>query len=685
MKGVFGAWVLALSLTMGAVAAAEVEHRQGEFRFFVGPVPAFVVPRSVAAQWDPNAPGAEDSVWRYWLYDEQVDRRKGLDAVTIDYAYEARTSSHLGEAGKFKIEFNPEYQRLVLHEVELRRTGKWEDRLLPKKISLARRESDFEKDMADGRVTALIVLDDVRIGDVVRIRYTITGSNPILGGHAWDSLSTAWHQPIHDAHLRVLYDPGTQVRTHLRNGAKAPVVRTGADAVEVRVDVHGAPAIVDEGNYPVWYSPTPRVHFGPARSWGDVVAWAEPLYPATSELPSDLQARIAQWNRLPDAPARLRAALRAVQDEVRYFGVEMGSSTHRPNVPADTWRRRFGDCKDKTYLLVTILRELDISAVPALVSTTRGRALLDVEPTAAAFDHVIVRATLGREMVYVDPTMTQQGGDPRKLDLSQYGVALPVASGASALDAITAPKVQTDAIATVERFTPSGADGQLRLEIETTYRGASADYARRDVATSRNDERQRRYAEYYRKRFGELDVVKAPVVQDDREANTLKIAEAYLLKTPFESEGSQVRGLDVFAEALDGASRLPGQIARTGPLNAGRVAEYGHEIILDAPPGWRSTASNEKDAFASPAFDYSRSVDRKGDEVRVAYSLKVKSRDVEAPALAIHLSELRKVRDNLSARLRFQPPATAIDASERERRLKQLLRGALDGADATTQ
>ena len=662
---------------MGAAWSAEVEHKRGDFTFFVGPPPAFVEPREIAEAWDPKAPGADEKVWRYWLYDEQVDRRGGVDAAYTDYAYEARTSGNLGDAGRYQIQFNPEYQRLVLHAVQLRRDGAWQDRLLPDKISLVRRETDFEKDLADGNVTALIVLDDVRVNDVVRIRYTVTGSNPILAGHNWDGAATAWQNPLLDLHLRVLYDAGTRVRVHTRNNAPAPTVREREGMILAALDVHGAKPVVDEGNYPVWYSPFPRVQFGPARTWGDVVAWARPLYPAAGPLPGDLVARIAEWRKLSTPRARLTAALRAVQDEVRYFGVEMGSNTHRPTSPAETWTRRYGDCKDKTYLLVTILAQLDIEAVPALVSTTRGRGLREIEPTAAAFNHVIVRAKLGEEVVWVDPTMTQQGGDPRTLDLSGYGVGLPIAADNDALQDIPQPKTPQAGIATVESYSPNGANGGLKLEIQTTYRGANADWTRRSIAGSRMDDIQRRYADYYRKRFGELETLAAPTVKDDREANVLTITEAYALHSPFVAEGTN-RGIDVWPESLDGATTLPSTIARTGPADVGTLGEYRHEIKVIAPPGWRATMAPERDTYGSSAFDYVRSLDKDGDKVTMVYDLKVKAPDVEAPGVSKHIEQLRLVRDSLSARLRFAPPAVALDSSERDKRLKALLRDVID-------
>ena len=679
-------WSLLLWLGCAGAVQAEppvrerTEYVRGDFRFAVGPAPAFVTAHDVAAGWDPKAPGADDTVWRVWLYDNQTDRRGGHDHDYTDYAYQVRSAASLGDAGRFQIEFSPDYQQLTLHRVALRRNGVWEDRLIPEKISLARRETDFENDLYDGRVSAMIVLDDVRVDDLVRITYTITGSNPILAGQLFDGAQVGWRSPLLDAYMRVLFDPGTHVAQHLENGARAARVATRADGVEASLASHGNPAVVDEGSYPPWYQPFPLVQVGPARTWADVVAWAMPLYPAVGALPSDLEARIDAWSRLPDPHARLRAALRVVQDEVRYFGVEMGSNSHRPTAPPETWARRYGDCKDKAYLLSTVLGRVGIEAVPALVSTGRGRALADLVPTAGAFNHVIVRARIGGETVWVDPTMTQQGGDPRQFDLSAYGVGLPVMAGATAPEQILPPKVTHDGIATNERYAPDGKDGALRLQIETTYRGAWADHMRRSVSVSRTDELQRRYAEYYRKRFGKVDALQPPVVNDDRDANTLRISESYRLEAPFVQEGSDRRGLDVFGEALDTASQLPSQMARRGPIDIGRAADYRHEISIEPPSGWRSVASEERDDFASPAFDYHRSVKRDGDSVRMLYEMKVTARDLDATAAGKHLAELRNVRENLSARLRFQTPLAPLKASERDERLKALLRGALDGA-----
>ncbi len=414
-------------LFAGLAGAAGVEHKRGDFTFAVAAEPGFVRRHEVPSHWEADAPGANDPSWRYWLYDVQIDRRVGRDSTYIEHVFEPRSAASIADAGRFQIEFNPAYEKLTIHRVELRRDGRWQDRLSPDRISLARREAEFEQGIADGVVTALIVLDDIRVQDVISLSYTLSGSNPILAGQSSDFSQLAWRSPVLDNYFRAVYDPGTKIASFAENTSVTPMLSEGTDGVEASMHTHAMNAVVYEDSYPIWYRPYPMVQLAERRTWADVVAWAIPLYPKVDgPLPKDLESDIGQWSKLGDPYAKLQAALRTVQDQVRYFGAEMGENSHRPSAPADTWTRRYGDCKDKAYLLSTILARMGIQAVPALVSTSRGRAVANYVPAADVFNHVIVRIALDGKLLWVDPTISQQGGDPLDSDLSRYGAALPV-------------------------------------------------------------------------------------------------------------------------------------------------------------------------------------------------------------------------------------------------------------------
>lgn len=659
-------------------AASAAEHVRDGVRFETGKEPAFVAHRELPTVWDPQAPGADDRRWRLWRNDVQADRRRGRDIVYRDVAYQPRTASLIGEAGKIEIEFNPEFQALRIHRVELFRDGHWQNRLVPDKISLARREQDFEQNMTNGSVSALIVLEDVRLDDIVRFAYTVTGSNPILGGQTSDAALLGWHSPMLASGLRVLYDPGVDFALHRENTGIEPAVRRTADALEVSLQAERSPAVVAEQGYPAWYQPYPKATIAPKRRWSDVVAWGLPLYPKYGEaFDEDLERRIAQWRALPDDAAKLTAALRSVQNDVRYFGVEIGDNTHKPNSPGQVWRSRYGDCKDKAWLLSTLLGRLGIEAVPALVSVDRGRAIADFVPSASVFDHVIVRAKVGGETVWVDPTIDQQGGDPRKVDLSDYGMALPVVAGTGALQAIPAPKQANAGVEMYERIVADKEDQSAIFDVETVYTGSVADYQRRRTLSQRDEDLSRRYADYYSKRYGELEILDKPTIENDMERNVLRVRERYRLKSPFLADGT-LRVLSAFADALEGTNELPESVGRSGPLDYVARGRYRHETSIVLPERWEPAFRPENTTVESSAFRFQRKIELADRSVKLVYDMTVDASEVPAAQVASHLQELRKVRGQVSAALRFNIPAASNDA-QRQQRLRALLEESVDG------
>jgi hypothetical protein len=464
------------------------------------------------------------------------------------------------------------------------------------------------------------------------------------------------------------------VDVHRENGAPEVVTRKLDDAVEVVLHRHDAPAVVDEGEYPAWYQPFSQAQVAPHRGWDEVVAWALPLYPRGQSLPADLEGKVQRWARLDSPQARLSAALRLVQDEVRYFGREIGDSSHRPSAPADTWERRYGDCKDKAYLLATLLERLDIDAVPALVSMQRGRAIKSYIPSASDFDHVVVRAQIDGGPVWVDATASLQGGDPRNSDLSQFGVALPVEPGRDALQAIEPPLASARGVNVDQTFAPSSEGTETLLAVETTYRGMRADRVRNMLAHTTVEDLSRQWADYYRKLYGQIRVEEPVAVSDDRDANVVVLAEHYVLLQPFIRENTRTWALDVNAENLQAVSALPSSMSRTGPLELGDAPmKFHHGITVRLPEGWSVDASPRNvDVDSSPGLDYSLSVLKDGGAVTLAYDFQLQEDFLEAGKVPGHLAALREVRESLNPRLVFSVPSS-IGESERERRLEELV------------
>ncbi len=669
---------LGLSLMASVVQAESVTHKRGEFEFDVGPAPAFVEVREIATNW-PAEQGVDTAErWRNWMMDGQIDRRGGRSVAYVDRAYEPITVATVDDAAKFDIDFVPQYQKLILHRVELRRDGKWQNRLDPDKVSLARRESGFEENMADGNVTALIVLEDIRPRDVVRISYTIEGSNPILAGNIVHPFRLGWIDPILENHGRVLFDTDVAPAIQRIGTAVAVTQKRSADALELSFDAPYAKAIPDRGDYPVWYSPFPLVQIGPKRSWSDIVEWALPLYPETSALPAELEARLQEWRQLPDPYRQAEAVLRLAQDDVRYFGAEMGENTHKPNPPELTWSRRYGDCKDKTYLTVTLLRRLGLEAEPALVSTGLGRGLSDWLPAASDFNHVIVRLRIGKQTLWLDPTMSEQRGPLLQRDVPGYGVALPIRAGASALVPVEAPSGAKSDLAVLERFVPRADGKQVELYIETRYTGFRAMSARQRLRANRAEKTSQDFSEYYRKRYGEVTVATPLSVREEDATDTLILTEHYLLADPWNESGSSSRSMDVYAEALQRDAQLPDSMSRQEPMSLSRPSNLRHEVRVELPPQWVLSNLPARIAIDGPPVTYNRTLSQSGNVVTLVHQMEVREDYVDEKAVGHYLSKLRDIKNSLGVSLHVGLP-TQVRDKDRDRRLRSLLQDAMNG------
>jgi uncharacterized protein DUF3857/transglutaminase superfamily protein len=92
----------------------------------------------------------------------------------------------------------------------------------------------------------------------------------------------------------------------------------------------------------------------------------------------------------PDKLAKIDALYSYVSRQIRYVAIEIGVGGYQPHYPADVYKNKYGDCKDKATLLISMLNKIGLRGYPALVGT-RGDVEADPSaPTLATFDHMIV-------------------------------------------------------------------------------------------------------------------------------------------------------------------------------------------------------------------------------------------------------------------------------------------------------
>jgi hypothetical protein len=167
--------------------------------------------------------------------------------------------------------------------------------------------------------------------------------------------------------------------------------------------------------------PLLRWSFGEKASWESLGAWYTDLLqgvpqgsPEVAKLARELTAGAATPRE------KLEALVAHVRRKVRYVAVEVGIGGFRPHPPAEVASKLWGDCKDKSFLLVELARAVGLEAWPVLVLFDEDRRIDRDFPTAYQFNHEIAAfaaAPLGPRpgdpvaegFFFVDPTQELGG------------------------------------------------------------------------------------------------------------------------------------------------------------------------------------------------------------------------------------------------------------------------------------
>lgn len=597
--------------------------------FKVRPAPAWV--RAVEPPADAFGNEPEDGV-RCMLDDRQVRVTPRGSENYSRLVQQVTTPAAVERSSQLELEFEPSYQTLVIHHVNVVRAGRAIDALRPSEIRVIQREGELDERLFNGTLSAVVVINDVRPGDVIDYAYSVNGDNPVLAGNYADTLGLAHSDTCALLRARLLWPAARRLFVRPHRTDLQPAITQGPEEVEYVWERRNAPGVRYEDSAPAWYDPAPYVQLSEFATWADVARWAAPLY-APGELSPALRSQIEEWRRLPSAEERLLAARRFVQDEVRYLGIELGAYSHTPTGPSKVFERRFGDCKDKTLLLATALNELGIAALPALVNTGERRALDDWQPSPYAFDHVIVRAELDGKTYWIDPTISYQRGTLANASTPDYERALVVAPETRSLVEIplTSPDGPTTAVR--ELFEVAGFDAPVRLTVTTTFRGADADTTRYRLAGESREEMGREYLNFYADGEPAIRQDAPPEVSDDERANVITLTEHYTVPNFWKDSKREFP-----ARYFAGVLRRPDAAPRVSPL--GVTFPYHVEQLTEVRLPHRQSVRTGERTAEDDTLSFKASAESEGNVVRVRYSLVTKRDAVPAAEVEKYLATL---------------------------------------------
>ncbi|WP_076857633.1 DUF3857 domain-containing protein [Bradyrhizobium mercantei] len=571
-----------------------------------------------------------------------------VPALHVRRVTQINDAAALTAAGRLSIAFAPEYEHVQLHAIRIYRGQEQFDRTQTSNIRFLQREQDLERGVYSGRVTASILIDDLRVGDTIEIAYTSSGQNPVFGGKAFGL--SPWDQGAPTLRRRVVLNYPTDRSIAWRvvgDRALPPLLPTETvrDGMRrVSFDQQPLPGFPGETMAPPDYFGLRFVQFSEFANWSDVSAWASNLFAATAPQDGEFRDVVKRIKALPSEPARAMAALEFVQSQIRHFSVALGENSHRPTLPDEVLRRRYGDCKDKSLLLVTLLRELGIKSQPVLLQIGRHGGLEKTLPSPQFFDHAIVEAMVGGKPYFLDPTRLGQHGELDRAGQAHGGVqVLVVARETDSVSRIPADTGDIVGDEITERATLAkfGAEGQL--DVRRVWRGLGAEQLRVVLERATHEQVTRFVRDALERRYPGATLVGEPAVQNDIVKNELSISAHYRIpKLATEAEGSWVVGY-----ALDNMQNvlIASQSAnRTTPLRIPGFPFHGkYSFEMSFPEQVSISIDPREHTVSNKYFNATVTEYFRGSNARKTVELKTLQPSVEPADYSGYAEDLRSL------------------------------------------
>ncbi|MFC4221166.1 DUF3857 domain-containing transglutaminase family protein [Flagellimonas marina] len=579
------------------------------------------------------------------LYTEQVN--VDLEEVYFKSVGKAVDFNGIQSISSVSADYDPSYQQLRFHNVDVVRNGKTINRLRLEDIQTARRERNSENFIYDGTITAFMNIPDVRTGDITVFSYSIKGFNPIQKNKF--STSFVLSSPKYLDRISAHIFSTRKLNFKIINSDVSTSENTRKGITHYSWAQEKVPAIKMDENIPFWFIQNATVFVSEYEAWNDVIAWGEKLFTFNEPYSKELIA-IADdiMAKHPSEGGRITAALKFVQNEIRYLALHSGIGGYQPNSPNKVVEQRFGDCKDKSVLFAALLHKMGIEAYPTLVNTRLAHVLSTMMPSSKVFDHCIVKV-IDKEgtNLWYDPTLVNQGGSFNDIFIPDYQFGLVLDPRLNYLDTIS--NFQNNMVEKFSTFKIVEIGKGADLEIRSHYHDGEADYMRSILKNNSKDIIDKELLSVATHNYGRL-ASKAPfTVVDDSLKNEIVVLEQYKLDSIWDKsmENPNSVNLTIIPFNLTSALSMPTQLDRSTPYALSYPMVRKHHFELKLPE--RILARPEEFTINSDFFyyNYNSTYDISSNTLNISYYYKNQSDHVPASAFNTFYDEMVKLDKNI--------------------------------------
>jgi hypothetical protein len=249
----------------------------------------------------------------------------------------------------------------------------------------------------------------VGLGCIIDYKYVIAQRGPTIKGRFVNRYFFQWYNPILTSRYKIIAPEDVDLKYLLVNPLKdihqsPTVIRQGRKKIYLW-EYRDIPQILDEDYMPPIEEVAFNILVSTMDSWEDFFGWWRQKIRGKTEPDDMIRQKAAELTRdLSSTRDKIGAIFDYVKRGIRYVSVDLGKSGYEPEAAPEVFENKYGDCKDQSTLLISMLKAAGIPSHYVLIPTHDIGNLIKDFPYPFQFDHCIVAAEEGEGYQFLDPT-----------------------------------------------------------------------------------------------------------------------------------------------------------------------------------------------------------------------------------------------------------------------------------------
>ena len=244
-------------------------------------------------------------------------------------------------------------------------------------------------------------------GCIIDYAYSTNNVGHLKRGEFWRQVYFQTSEPVRYYRFTVHTPKKKQLHYHIQGPQIKPTITEANYTRSYTFETRNVPPLREEEFMPALKDLSYSINISSLDSWDSLMEWYATLIREQDYITPDIEKKTkallaGAWTR----KEKIKRLYEYVATNIDYVGIELGIWAIKPRQAPKIFKDGYGDCKDKTTLLSTMLSVAGITSYPVLIPAGKSSKVVREIPSLAYFNHMILAAEENEDgdLIWLDPT-----------------------------------------------------------------------------------------------------------------------------------------------------------------------------------------------------------------------------------------------------------------------------------------